>query len=310
MPKVVAIEEMKEVKVEHNAVQVETMVDESGKEIRRILLVLVKEEPDHQHTTWAPETKTLGMPELPPRADVKELLRTEDLKSYDEEATDSEGYLPDNLAAPEEDTSAAESMEEEILPIDVEAFDAALKEIATGLEMAAIRYHHLRALLPQLLVHEVPQMVKATPLVYTKPMPPALISILKEVGLERVLDYNIEGEAKTTSSQQLRHKHGLQRACTEKVLQGSTSKGGSFYSKMKKEATVKPKQEVAPRTKTKAKVEVKENPKESCIEVGSSSWKPILPCAIRHKYILALFGANQLFPERDMPEKQWQHPFS
>ena len=182
MPEVVAIEEMKEVKVECNVVQVEMMIDESGKEMCRILPILVKEEPDCQHTTWASATKTLGMPELPPRADVKELLRTEDLESYDEEATDSDGYLPDDLATPEEkDSSAAESMEEKILPIDVEAFDAVLKEISTGLEMAAIGYHHLRAL-------------------YTEPMPPTLISILKEVGLEQVLDYAIEGEAKTTSS--------------------------------------------------------------------------------------------------------------
>ena len=62
MPEVVAIEEMKEViKVEHNIVQVEMVVDESGKEVHQILPILVKE-PDHQHTTWAPATKTLGMP--------------------------------------------------------------------------------------------------------------------------------------------------------------------------------------------------------------------------------------------------------
>ena len=74
MPEVIAIEEMKEVKVECNVVQVETVVDESGKEVHQILPIPVKEEPDCQHTTWAPATKTLGMPELPPGADVKELL--------------------------------------------------------------------------------------------------------------------------------------------------------------------------------------------------------------------------------------------
>ena len=122
-----------------------------------------------------------------------------------------EDYLPDDLATPEEEDSfTAESMEEEILPIDVEAFDATLKEIAMGLEMAAVGYHHLRALLPQLLVHEVPQIVEAMPLIYTEPMLPALISILKEVGPEQVLDYAIEGEAKTTSSQQPCLKYGLQ----------------------------------------------------------------------------------------------------
>ena len=67
-------EEMQEVEVECNVVQVEMVVDESGKGVCWILPVLVKEEPDCQHTTWAPATKTLGMPELPPGADVKELL--------------------------------------------------------------------------------------------------------------------------------------------------------------------------------------------------------------------------------------------
>ena len=65
MPKVIAIEEMKEVKVECNALWLEMVIDELGKEVHQILPILVKEEPDRQHTTWAPATKTLGMPELP-----------------------------------------------------------------------------------------------------------------------------------------------------------------------------------------------------------------------------------------------------
>ena len=72
IPEVIAIEGIKEVKVERNVVQVETVVDESGKEVRQILPVLIKEEQDCQYTTWAQVTKTLGMRELPPRADVKE----------------------------------------------------------------------------------------------------------------------------------------------------------------------------------------------------------------------------------------------
>ena len=62
IPEVVAIEEMKDIEVECNIVQVEMVVDELGKEVGQILPVLVKEEPDHQHTTWTPATKTLGMP--------------------------------------------------------------------------------------------------------------------------------------------------------------------------------------------------------------------------------------------------------
>ena len=74
MLEVIAIEEMKEVEVERNVVQVEIVVDELGNEVRQILPIFIKEQPDCQHTTWAPATKTLGMPELPPGADVKVLL--------------------------------------------------------------------------------------------------------------------------------------------------------------------------------------------------------------------------------------------
>ena len=66
MTKVIAIEKMKDVKAECNIVQVEMVVDELGKEVCQILPILVKEEPNHQHTTWAPATQTLGIPELPP----------------------------------------------------------------------------------------------------------------------------------------------------------------------------------------------------------------------------------------------------
>ena len=233
LPEVIATEEMWYIEVEQDEVQIETVINPDGKEVHCILPILMKEEPDHQHTTHEPSKKPPGMPDLPPRATVSTLLHERDVKSYDEEATDSEDYLPNDENLPsEEDNSATESMEEEMVHVDIKAFDTALNEVTTGLEMAALGYHNLHALLPQLPIHEVPKVLESMPLIYTEPMPNVLINILKDISPEKVLDHAIAGEVKTKSSHHLRMKYSLQRAQTEKVLHGMASKGGSFYSKL------------------------------------------------------------------------------
>ena len=166
--------------------QIETVANNDGKEVCHIIPILVKEEPDHQHTTHEPTKKPPGIPDLLPGAAVSTLLCEGEVESYDKEATDSEDYLPDDENLPSEgDSSAAKSMEEEMVHVDVEAFDTALYEVATGLEMAALGYHNLCALLPQLPVHEVPKVLESMPLIYTEPMPNALINILKDIGLRK-----------------------------------------------------------------------------------------------------------------------------
>ena len=235
LPEQVAVEEMKCAKVEEDQVQVEKVVDVEGNEVRRIIPIFVKEEPDHQHTVHEPAHLPPGMPKLPPEATVSALLNDEEPQSYDEEATDSEEYLPDDAALSEEaDSSAVESMEDDIVQVDIEAFDAALNEISTGLEMAALGYTNLWVLLPQLSIHEVLKVLKSTPLVYTDPMLHTLIKAWKDIGPQKVLDHIITGESKTTSSHQICSKYGLTRARTERVLLGTMSKGGSFCSKLKK----------------------------------------------------------------------------
>ena len=132
--------------------------------------------------------------------------------------------------------------------------------------MVALGYTNLQALLPQLPVHEVPKVLESMPLVYTDPMPYTLIKALEDIGPEKVLDHIIAGELKTTSSQQIQSKYGLTRARTERVLLGTTSKGGSFYSKLKKEGG---KMTTSSKT-SKVKKEVKAEPSDRCIEVSSS----------------------------------------
>ena len=66
--------------------------------------------------------------------------------------------------------------------------------------MAALGYINLRALLPQLPVHEVPKVLESTPLVYTDSMLHTLIKALKDIGPKKVFDHIIAGESKTTSS--------------------------------------------------------------------------------------------------------------
>ena len=266
LPEPVAVEKMKFAEVEEDQVQVEEGLDAEGNEVRRFIPIFVKEKPNHQHTVHEPAHLPPGMPELPPDATVSALLNDEEPQSCDEEATDSKEYLPDDAALPEEaDSSAAESMEDNIMEVDVGAFDAALNEISTGLEMAALGYTNLWALLPQLPVHEVLKVLESTSLVYTDPMPHPLIKVLRDMGPEKVLDHIITGESKTTSSHQIRLKYGLTRAMTERVLMGTTSKSGSFYSKLKKEGG----KTTANSKASKVKKEVKMEPSDSCIEVSS-----------------------------------------
>ena len=150
------------------------------------------------------------------------------------------------------------------MQVDVGAFDAALNEISTGLEMAALGYTNLWALLPHLHVHEVQKVLESTPQENMDPMPHPLIKALRDIGPEKVLDHIIAGESKYTSSHQIRLKYGLTRARTERVLMGTMGKGGSFYSKLKKEGG---KTTISSKA-SKVKKEVKMEPSDSCIEVS------------------------------------------
>ena len=266
LPEPVAVEEMKWAEVEEDQVQVEEVVDAEDNEVRRIIPIFVKEEPDCKHTVHEPAHLPPGMPELPTDATVSTLLNDEELQFYNKEATDSEECLPDDAVLPEEaESSAAESMEDDIMQVDAGAFDAALNEIFTGLEMAALGYTNLWALLPQLPVHEVPKVLESTPPVYTDPMPHPLIEALRDIGPEKVLDHIIAGESKTTSSHQICLKYRLTRARTGRVLMGTMSKGSNFYSKLKKEGGKTTASSKAPKVKKEVKMEHSDN----CIEVSS-----------------------------------------
>ena len=103
--------------------------------------------------------------------------------SYSKEATDDTDYISDDKAAGEEtDSSVAESMVEELTKVDVQKFDQVLENIFTSLKQAAEGYDNLMTLLPQLPVHEVPELIETIPAVYTQPMPASLISMLTEMG--------------------------------------------------------------------------------------------------------------------------------
>ena len=120
LPEMVAVEEMKCAEVEEDQVQVGKALDAEGNEVRRVIPIFIKEEPNCQHTVHEPTHLPPGMPELPPDATVSALLNDEEPQSYNEEATYSEEYLPDDAALPEEaDSSAVESMEDDIMQVDI-----------------------------------------------------------------------------------------------------------------------------------------------------------------------------------------------
>ena len=111
--------------------------------------------------------------------------------SYSEEATDDTNYLSDDKTEGEEtDSSAAESMVEELTKVDDQEFDQVLENIPSGLKQAAEGYDKLRTLLPQLPVPEVPKLVETGPTIYTQPMPVPLISMQTEMGPRGHVQHN------------------------------------------------------------------------------------------------------------------------
>ena len=88
----------------------------------------------------------------------------------------------DKTQADETDSSAAESMVEELTKVVIHKFDPVLENISSGFKQATEGYDNLRALLPQLPVHEVPKLAETVPAIYTQPLPAPLISMLMEMG--------------------------------------------------------------------------------------------------------------------------------
>ena len=151
-----------------NHVQVEKVIQKDGAAVKKILPILIKAEPDQEHTTKEPSIMTLYQPHLPPKAQPEQLLHEEELQSYSEEATDDAEYLSDDKTqVAETDSSAAELMVEELTKVDVHEFDEVLENISAALKQAAQGYDNLRTLLPQLPVHEVPKLVETSCNIHT-----------------------------------------------------------------------------------------------------------------------------------------------
>ena len=151
--------------------------------------------------------------------------------SYSGEATDDTDYLSDDKAVGEEtDSSAAESMVEELTKVDVQDFDQVLENISPGLKQAAEGYDNLRTLLPQLPVHEVPKLIETIPAVYTQPMLAPLISMLTEMGPKEAMYSIIRNKVvEGIPIHQLWTAYGLTRSMTSRALTGEGYKGGTWY---------------------------------------------------------------------------------
>ena len=133
---------------------------------------------------------------------------------------DDTDYISDDKVAGEEtDSSAAESMVEELTKVDVQEFDQVLENISAGLKQAAEGYDNLRTLLQQLPVHEVPKFVEIIPAVYTQPMPVPLISMLTEMGPKEAMYSIIKNKVvEGIPVHQLWTAYGLTRSMTSRAL--------------------------------------------------------------------------------------------
>ena len=74
MPETVASEELATYEVNPDHVQVEKVIQRDGVVMKKILPILIKAEPDHEHTTKEPTIMTPYQPHLSPDAQPEELL--------------------------------------------------------------------------------------------------------------------------------------------------------------------------------------------------------------------------------------------
>ena len=92
MPETVASEELSTYEVNPNYVQVEKVIQKDGAIIKKILPILIKAEPDQEHTTKEPSIMMPYQPHLPPETQP-ELLCEEEWFAHSEQVKDDSEYL-------------------------------------------------------------------------------------------------------------------------------------------------------------------------------------------------------------------------
>ena len=158
--------------IDPDQVQIECMVDQDGKEVKKVKPILIKKELMTNYATQVPfevdsdeEFFFFTDEERIPYADHPSELKIE-------EETDNEDYVDDDVSLEvDSDSSDALSMlDENFEDTDPVKIDDALQRIVKGLRQAADGFEVLKDLLPTVPVTDVAKIVQAAPMLYLQPM--------------------------------------------------------------------------------------------------------------------------------------------
>ena len=181
IPEEIPRKEFEEVDIDPDQVQIECMVDQDGKEVKKVKPILIKKELTTNYATQVPfevdsdeEFFFFTDEERIPYAD----------RPYEpkiEEETDDEDYVDDDVSLEVDSNSsdALSMLDENFEDTDPVKIDDALQQIIKGLCQAADVFEALKDLLPTIPATDVAKIVQAAPTPYLQLMSKAAIQALQ-----------------------------------------------------------------------------------------------------------------------------------
>ena len=191
IPEEIPRREFEEVDIDPDQVQIKCMVDQDGREVKKVKPILIKKELTTNYATQVPfeidsdeEFFFFTDEERIPYADCP-------YEPKIEEETDDKDYVDDDVSLEvDSDSSDALSMlDENFEDTDPVKLDNALQQIVTGLRQAADGFEALKDLLPTVPVTDVAKIVQAAPMPYLQPMSKAAIQALQTLREEELINH-------------------------------------------------------------------------------------------------------------------------
>ena len=238
IPEEIPRKEFEEVDIDLDQVQIECMVDQDGKEVKKVKPILIKKELTTNYATQVPfevdsdeEFFFFTDEERIPYAD----------HPYEPkigEETDDEDYVDDDVSLEVDSNSsdALSMLDENFEDTDPVKIDDALQQIIKGLRQAADGFEALKDLLPTVPVTDVAKIVQAAPTPYLQPMSKAAIQALQTLGEEDLINHACLTEfQKGVSQAVLMRRYDVGRDRLYKILHGKSRPGGTQYQTLKRE---------------------------------------------------------------------------
>ena len=238
IPKSVCEEEMQNTHLDTNEVIIEYITDAHGSKIKKLKPLLIKSELDREYTQHVPSDDNL--PAVPEENFTQKREVTVD--SYSESISSNDKSSDDRIVTADSDNSATSGFEETSYKWEANSkgIEAALHQIALGLQSAAEVYLTLASHIYKVAPYELPQVIAQIP---PPPMdvPMPIRKTLLVDGESKTVNYLLcrEYELNKTSWSKLQKKYNVSRNKIYAALKGKGRPRVSQYQQKRKQM-VKP----------------------------------------------------------------------